>query len=103
VKPNALTLIGFGPEGLFGFLGFFSIPSFAIGVLSVGLVSSACQTEAYRAVYQRPGAGQVEVGRGCGMSGLLLSRRIIAPTHRPDDHTRSIPTESYGGQREERS
>jgi len=62
-----------------GFPGFFSLPSFAIGVLAVGLVSGAYQTEAYRAAYQRLERGQIEAARACGMSRFLAFRRVIAP------------------------
>lgn len=62
-----------------GFVGFFSLPSFVIGVLAIGIVSGAYQTEAFRIAYQRLDAGQIEAGKACGMSGFLLLRRIIAP------------------------
>jgi len=64
---------------LSGFPGFFSLPAFVIGVFAVALVSGAYQTEAFRAAYQRLERGQIEAGRACGMSRLLLLRRIIAP------------------------
>ena len=54
-----------------GFPGFFSVPSFVIGVLTIGLVSGAYQTEAYRAAYQRLEKGQIEAGRACGMSRFV--------------------------------
>jgi octopine/nopaline transport system permease protein len=62
-----------------GFLGFYSLPAFAIGVIAVGVVSGAYQTEAYRSAFLRLDRGQVEAGLACGMSKLLLLRRIIAP------------------------
>jgi octopine/nopaline transport system permease protein len=62
-----------------GFDGFHSLPSFAIGVIAVGVVSGAYQTEAYRSAYLRLDRGQIEAGASCGMSSLLLLRRIIAP------------------------
>ncbi|MGY2236602.1 ABC transporter permease [Pseudomonas gingeri] len=64
---------------LSGFPGFFSLPAFAIGVLAVGIVSGAYQTEAYRAGFLRLDRGQLEAGLSCGMSDFLLLRRIIAP------------------------
>ncbi|PVZ08655.1 MULTISPECIES: ABC transporter permease [unclassified Pseudomonas] len=64
---------------LSGFPGFFSLPAFLIGVLAVGIVSGAYQTEAYRAGFLRLDRGQIEAGLSCGMSDLLLLRRIIAP------------------------
>jgi len=62
-----------------GLPGFFSLPAFFIGVLAVGIVSGAYQTEAYRAGFLRLDRGQIEAGLSCGMSDLLLLRRIIAP------------------------
>jgi octopine/nopaline transport system permease protein len=62
-----------------GIPGFYSLPSFAIGVIAVGIVSGAYQTEAYRSAYLRLDRGQIEAGASCGMSKLLLLRRIIAP------------------------
>ncbi len=62
-----------------GFPGFYSLPSFVIGVLAIGIVSGAYQTEAYRSAYLRLDRGQIEAGTACGMSKLLLLRRIIAP------------------------
>lgn len=62
-----------------GFAGFYSLPSFAIGVIAVGVVSGAYQTEAYRSAFLRLDRGQIEAGAACGMSKLLLLRRIIAP------------------------
>lgn len=62
-----------------GFTGFYSLPSFAIGVISVGVVSGAYQTEAFRAAFLRLEKGQLEAAASCGMSKFLRLRRIIAP------------------------
>lgn len=62
-----------------GFPGFYSMPAFAIGVIAVGIVSGAYQTEAFRAAYLRLDRGQIEAGAACGMPKLLLLRRIIVP------------------------
>lgn len=62
-----------------GLPGFYSLPAFAIGVIAVGVVSGAYQTEAYRSAFLRLDRGQIEAGASCGMSKLLLLRRIIAP------------------------
>lgn len=62
-----------------GFPGFYSLPAFIIGVIAVGIVSGAYQTEAYRSAFLRLDRGQIEAGAACGMSKLLLLRRIIAP------------------------
>jgi octopine/nopaline transport system permease protein len=62
-----------------GFPGFYSFPAFAIGVIAVGVVSGAYQTEAYRSAFLRLDRGQIEAGSACGMSNFLLLRRIVAP------------------------
>lgn len=62
-----------------GFIGFYSLPAFAIGVIAVGVVSGAYQTEAYRSAFLRLDRGQLEAGASCGMPKLLLLRRIVAP------------------------
>jgi octopine/nopaline transport system permease protein len=62
-----------------GLPGFYSLPAFAIGVIAVGVVSGAYQTEAFRSAFLRLDRGQIEAGAACGMSKLLILRRIIAP------------------------
>jgi octopine/nopaline transport system permease protein len=62
-----------------GLPGFFSLPSFVIGVLAIGIVSGAYQTEAFRAAYLRLDRGQMEAAAACGMSPALRLRRIVAP------------------------
>jgi octopine/nopaline transport system permease protein len=62
-----------------GFPGFFSLPSFVIGVLAIGIVSGAYQTEAFRAAFLRLDRGQLEAAAACGMPPLLRLRRIVAP------------------------
>ena len=62
-----------------GFPGFYSLPAFAIGVIAVGVVSGAYQTEAYRSGFLRLERGQIEAGAACGMSRFLLLRCIVAP------------------------
>ena len=64
---------------LAGFPGFFSLPSFIIGVMAIGLVSGAYQTEAYRSAYLRLERGQIEAGKAYGMSRFVLLWRVIAP------------------------
>lgn len=61
-----------------GLMGFYSLPSFATGVM-VGIVSGVYQTEAYRAAFLRLDRGRREAGLTCGMSNMFLLRRIIAP------------------------
>jgi octopine/nopaline transport system permease protein len=62
-----------------GFPGFFSLPSFVIGVLAIGIVSGAYQTEAFRAGFLRLERGQLEAAAACGMPSFLRLRRIVAP------------------------
>ncbi|PSS59739.1 ABC transporter permease [Ensifer sp. NM-2] len=62
-----------------GWPGFYSLPAFVIGVIAVGIVSGAYQTEAFRSAYLRLDRGQIEAGASCGMPTMLLLRRIIAP------------------------
>lgn len=62
-----------------GLPGFFSLPSFVIGVLAIGIVSGAYQTEAFRAAFLRLDRGQLEAAVACGMSPLQRLRRIVAP------------------------
>lgn len=62
-----------------GFPGFYSLPSFVIGVLAIGIVSGAYQTEAFRAAFLRLDRGQLEAAVACGMPPALRLRRIVAP------------------------
>lgn len=62
-----------------GLPGFYSLPAFVIGVMAVGIVSGAYQTEAFRSAYLRLDRGQIEAGSACGMPTWLLLRRIIVP------------------------
>jgi octopine/nopaline transport system permease protein len=62
-----------------GFPGFFSLPSFVIGVLAIGIVSGAYQTEAFRAAFLRLDRGQLEAAAACGMTPALRLRRIVVP------------------------
>jgi len=63
----------------FGGSGFVGVPAFAIGALAVGIISGAYQTEVYRGAYQAVARGEVEAARACGMRGLLMFRRVVAP------------------------
>ena len=62
-----------------GLPGFYSLPSFVIGVLAIGIVSGAYQTEAFRAGFLRLDPGQIEAAAACGMPPVLRLRRIVAP------------------------
>ena len=62
-----------------GMSGFYSLPGFATGVMAIGIVSGAYQTEAFRSAYLRLDRGQIEAALSAGMSNLLILRRIVAP------------------------
>ncbi len=53
--------------------------AFTCGVLSLGLCTAGYQAEIFRGALLAVPHGQVEAARACGMSKLLLFRRIIFP------------------------
>ena len=53
--------------------------AFNCAVLSLALCTAAYQAEIFRGALLAVPHGQVEAARACGMSGLLLFRRIIFP------------------------
>ena len=53
--------------------------AFACAVISLGLCTAAYQTEIFRGALAAVPEREVEAARACGMSGLLLFRRIILP------------------------
>lgn len=59
--------------------GFFGLNGFMVGVLAVGIVSGAYQTEVLRGAYQAIPRGEVEAARVAGMGGGLMLRRITGP------------------------
>lgn len=59
--------------------GFFGLNGFTVGVLAVGLVSGAYQTEVLRGAYQAVSRGEMEAARVSGMSRVLMLRRISGP------------------------
>ena len=59
--------------------GFFGLNGFMVGVLAVGIVSGAYQTEVLRGAYQAISRGEVEAARVAGMGRLLMLRRITGP------------------------
>ena len=59
--------------------GFFGLNGFAVGVLAVGIVSGAYQTEVLRGAYRAISRGEIEAARVAGMSPLLMVRRITGP------------------------
>ena len=71
----ALTQIA----AVFGGTGFFGLNGFMVGVLAVGIVSGAYQTEVLRGAYRAIPRGEIEAARVSGMSRGVLLRRIAAP------------------------
>jgi octopine/nopaline transport system permease protein len=63
----------------FGGTGFFGLNGFMVGVLAVGLVSGAYQTEVLRGAYAAIPRGEVEAARVSGMSQATMLRRITGP------------------------
>ena len=63
----------------FGGNGFFGLNGFAAGVLAVGIVSGAYQTEVLRGAYHAISRGEVEAARVAGMGPLLMLRRVTGP------------------------
>jgi octopine/nopaline transport system permease protein len=53
--------------------------AFNCAVLSLALCTAAYQAEIFRGALLAVPPGQVEAARACGMSGLLLFRRVIFP------------------------
>lgn len=72
---QVLTALGhaLGGEGFFGLNGFM------VGMLAVGVVSGAYQTEVLRGGFLAIPKGEIEAARAVGMGRLLMLRRIIAP------------------------
>lgn len=70
-----LTTIG----QMFGAQGFVGLPTFATGVLAIGIISGAYQAEVYRGAFLAIHRGELDAARAYGMSGLLMLRRIVAP------------------------
>lgn len=62
-----------------GFEGPFDISGFLAGVLAIGLISGAAQSEVLRGAYLAVPRGTIEAGQVVGMSRFMLFRRVIAP------------------------
>ena len=62
-----------------GFPGPFDISGFVAGMLAIGLISGASQSEVLRGAYQAVPKGTIEAGRVVGMGRFTLFRRVIAP------------------------
>ncbi len=64
---------------MFGASGFWGLNGFMVGVLAVGVVSGAYQTEVLRGAFLAIPKGEIEAARAVGMGRLLMLRRIIGP------------------------
>lgn len=71
----ALTEIG----KLFGSAGFVGLPTFATGVLAIGIISGAYQAEVYRGAYLAVDPGQFEACKALGLSRFQSLRLVIIP------------------------
>lgn len=72
------TLLG-AVAGLFGATGFIGLPTFAVGVVAIGIISGAYQAEVFRGAFQAVARGSIEAGQSVGMRPWLLFRRVVAP------------------------
>lgn len=64
---------------LLGHQGFFGLNGFVVGMMAVGIISGAYQTEVLRGAYLAIPKGEIEAARVAGMGRLLMLRRIVAP------------------------
>ncbi|RWC94754.1 MAG: ABC transporter permease subunit [Mesorhizobium sp.] len=71
----ALTEIG----KLFGSAGFVGLPTFATGVLAIGIISGAYQAEVYRGAYLAVDPGQFEACKALGLARFHSLRLVIIP------------------------
>ena len=59
--------------------GFYGLNGFLVGMLAVGLVSGAYQTEVLRGAFNAIPHGEIDAAQAVGMGRMLMLRRIIAP------------------------
>lgn len=64
---------------VFGHTGYIELDAFTIGAVAIGIVSGAYSTEVIRGAVQSVPKGEIEAARACGMSDILLFRRIMIP------------------------
>ena len=62
-----------------GHQGFFGLNGFVVGMMAVGIISGAYETEVLRGAYNAIPKGELEAAKVAGMGRLLMLRRIIAP------------------------
>lgn len=72
---QVVTLVGTA----LGLPGPFDISGFVAGMLAIGLISAANQSEVLRGAWNAVPKGTVEAGRVVGMTPFVLFRRVIAP------------------------
>jgi octopine/nopaline transport system permease protein len=63
----------------FGAQGFVGLPTFATGVVALGVISGAYQSEVYRGGFLAIHRGEIEAARAYGMSCWTKLRRIVGP------------------------
>jgi octopine/nopaline transport system permease protein len=63
----------------FGAHGFVGLPTFATGVVALGVISGAYQSEVYRGGFLAIHRGELEAARAFGMPGWTMLRRVVAP------------------------
>jgi len=71
----ALTAVGRG----FGWQGFIGLPTFAVGVLALGVISGAYQAEVFRGAYLAIEPGQTDAARALGLTRWFILRLVIIP------------------------
>jgi octopine/nopaline transport system permease protein len=64
---------------LLGSAGFIGLPTFATGVLAIGIISGAYQGEVYRGAYQAVDRGQFDACKALGLTRFQSLRLVIVP------------------------
>lgn len=62
-----------------GGAGFVGLPTFAAGVVAIGIISGAYQSEVYRGAYLAVDPGQTDAGRALGLSRWQRLRLVMLP------------------------
>jgi octopine/nopaline transport system permease protein len=62
-----------------GWQGFIGLPTFATGMLVLGVISGAYQAEVFRGAYLAIDTGQQDAARALGISRWITLRRVIVP------------------------
>jgi octopine/nopaline transport system permease protein len=74
---GSIALTQFGK--FFGSAGFIGLPTFATGVLAMGIISGAYQAEVYRGAHQAVDRGQFDACKALGLSRLRSLHLVIVP------------------------